>query len=119
MRIALQTYGKMVLLFPEKHFKVAKFKKMKPLKLNVDCGKAKLSGWVNIDIEPGADLVIDIRKRLLFNDGNVDFIYSEHVLEHLILEGGENVLREFQRCLRRESIVRIAMPDLDYIIQRS
>jgi len=97
---------------------VAKFKKIKNLKLNVGCGKVKLPGWVNIDIEPGADLVMDIRKGLPFDNNSVDFIYCEHVLEHFAYEEGEKVLREFERCLRRGGIVRIAMPDLDYIIKK-
>lgn len=66
LRMALQTYrivyGRLTLLSPINRFKVIKFKKMKTLKLNIGCGKVKLAGWVNIDIEPGADLVIDIKK---------------------------------------------------------
>ena len=122
LRIALRayrmTYKRAILLSPRKRFKVAKFKKIKNLKLNVGCGKVKLPGWVNIDIEPGADLVMDVRKGLPFDNNSVDFIYCEHVLEHFTYEEGEKVLREFERCLRREGIVRIAMPDLDYIIKK-
>ena len=40
-------------------------------------------GWVNIDIEPGADLIIDVRKGWPLDDCSVNFIYSEHFLEHL------------------------------------
>jgi len=116
--IALRIYGKVVLLSPLKCFKVARFKKMKILKLNIGSGKVKLSGWVNIDIEPGADLVIDVRKRLPFEDCSVDFIYGEHVLEHFTFEEGEKVFREFFRCLKDGGVLRIAMPCLDYIIQK-
>ena len=109
LRMALQAYrrvyGKAILLSPINRFKATRFKKMRPLKLNIGCGKAKLSGWVNIDIEPGADLVIDVKKGLPFDDNSVDFIYSEHVLEHLIFEEGEGVLREFERCLKGGGVV--------------
>lgn len=122
LRIALRAYRmvyrRAILLFQVKRFKVAKFKKMETLKLNVGCGKVKLSGWVNIDIEPGADLVMDVRKGLLFDNNSVDFIYCEHVLEHLTFEEGERVLREFKRCLARGGRMRIAMPDLDYVIKK-
>jgi len=122
LRIALRAYrivyGRAILLFQVKRFKVAKFKKMRPLKLNVGCGNAKLPGWVNIDIEPGAELVVDIRKGLPFDDDSVDFIYNEHFLEHVTFEEGEKVLREFRRCLKKGGVLRIAMPDLDYIIQK-
>jgi len=86
-------------------------------KLNVGCGKVKLPGWVNIDIEPGADLVIDVREGLPFNDNSVDFIYNEHFVEHLTYEECEKVLREFWRCLKKGGVLRIAAPDLDFIIQ--
>jgi predicted SAM-dependent methyltransferase len=55
---------------------------------------------VNIDIEPGADLVIDVRKGLPLDDCSVNFIYSEHFLEHLTYEEGRKVLEEFRRCLK-------------------
>jgi len=118
LRIALRIYGKMILLSPTKRIKVARFKKYDPLKLNIGCGKVKIPNWVNIDIEPGADLVIDVRKKLPFNANCVDFIYSEHFLEHLTFEEGEKVLREFYRCLKKGGTLRTATPDLDYIIQK-
>ncbi|MBA7604223.1 hypothetical protein ES703_11342 [subsurface metagenome] len=122
LRIALRAYrrvyGKVTLLSPANRFQTTKFRRMSPLKLNVDCGEVKFSGWVNIDIEPGADLVIDVRKGLPFINDSVDFIYNEHVLEHLTFEEGEKVVREFYRCLKQGGALRIAMPDLDYIIQK-
>lgn len=122
LRIALRAYRmvyeRAILLSPRKPFKVAKFKKMSPLKLNVGCGKVKLPGWVNIDIEPDADLVIDVRKGLPFNDNSIEFIYCEHFLEHLTLKEGQKVIKEFFRCLKKGGVLRIAMPDLDYIIEK-
>ena len=111
-------YKKMMLFSPEKYFKMANLKKVKTLRLNIGCGKIRYPGWVNIDCEPDADLVIDIRKALPFDSNSVDFIYCEHLLEHFTYEEGEKVLIEFQKCLKRRSIIRIAMPDLNYIIQK-
>jgi predicted SAM-dependent methyltransferase len=79
---------------------VAKFKKIKNLKLNLGCEKVKLPGWMNINIEPSADLIIDVRKVLPLDDCSVNFIYSEHFLEHLKYEEGRKILEEFQRCLK-------------------
>jgi len=118
LRIALRIYGKMTLLSSVNRVKAAKFKKMRPLKLNIGCGKVKIPSWVNIDIEPAADLVIDVRKGLPFNGNSVDLIYNEHFLEHLAVEEGEKVLRECYRCLKKGGTLRIAMPDLDYVIQK-
>jgi len=122
LKIALRTYlwiyRTMVFISPLTKFKVAKLKKYDSLKLNIGCGKVKFPGWVNIDIEPGADLVIDVRKRLPFNDNTVDLIYNEHFLEHITFEEGEKALREFRRCLKKKGVLRIALPDLDSIIQQ-
>jgi predicted SAM-dependent methyltransferase len=94
------------------------FKAIKPLKLNVGCGKVKLDGWVNIDIESGADLVLDVRKGLPFNQNSVDFIYNEHFIEHLTFEEGRKILQNFHRCLKKGGVLRVATPDLDYVIQK-
>ncbi|MDY9922730.1 class I SAM-dependent methyltransferase [Methanobacterium sp.] len=88
------------------------------MKLNIGCGNAKLLGWVNIDIEPGADLVIDVTKGLPFDDNTVELIYNEHFIEHLDYEEGHEILREFYRVLKKDGILRIATPDLDYILEK-
>lgn len=100
------------------HNKISRLKNISPLKLNIGCGQVRLTGWVNIDIEPNADLIVDVRKELPFNDDNVDFIYNEHLLEHLTFEEGKKFLLECYRCLKKCGVLRIAMPDLDYIIRK-
>jgi predicted SAM-dependent methyltransferase len=108
-------HASMSLLRPSR---LARFKGLQTLRLNVGCGPSKYAGWVNIDIEPVGDLVVDITKGLPFDSNSVDLIYSEHVLEHFTFEEGQKVLWEFARCLKKEGIVRIAMPDLDCLIQK-
>ena len=107
----------MLLTSPVRPFKVAKFRKYRPLKLHIGCGQDKYAGWVNIDI-PSSDLTIDIRDGLPFDDNSVDFIYAERVLQRLTFEEGKKVLSEFARCLKIGGVLRIAMPDLDYVIER-
>jgi len=111
-------YGTAIRLFPGNLLRIAKLRKATALKLNVGSGKAKLPGWVNIDIEAGADVVVDVKRGLPFYNNSVDFVYCEHLLEHLTHKQGQEVIREFRRCLKKDGIVRIAMPDLDHIIQK-
>lgn len=87
-------------------------------KLNVGCGTAQLPGWLNIDIELGADLVTDVREGLPFDNNSVHFIYNEHFIEHLSYEECEKVLREFRRCLKKGGVLRIATPDLDSLVMQ-
>lgn len=117
-RLFLKTYQDIVLLLPINPIKIRKMQKMRPLKLNVGCGKVKIPGWINIDIEPGADLIVDVRKGLPFADSSVDFIYSEHVIEHFTYNESKILIMECKRCLKDEGVLRVATPDLDYIISR-
>jgi predicted SAM-dependent methyltransferase len=95
----------------------SRLRRMTPLRLNVGCGAARFPGWVNIDVIPGADLTLNVTKGLPFDDRSVDLIYNEHFMEHLTLEDAENVLRDFKRCLKVGGILRIAMPDLDALVE--
>jgi predicted SAM-dependent methyltransferase len=98
---------------PKKHIK-----KEGSLKLNIGCGKVKYPGWINIDVDSNADLVIDVRSGLPFEENSVDFVYSEHFFEHLTFEESEKVLSYCHKCLKKGSTIRIATPDLDYLIKK-
>jgi len=90
--------------------------KNKSRRLHVGCGKNYFNGWLNADINPRADLILVIEKKLPFSIGSLDRIYSEHVLEHVSYETGVFFLKEAFRTLRTGGIIRIAMPDLDALI---
>jgi len=91
------------------------------VKLNVGCGTDYKKGWVNIDnnsdnnIEE-LDLNWDLRNRLPFDEESVDFIFNEHLLEHLTVKETLTVLKDFMRVLRPGGVLRIAMPDLEKVI---
>ncbi|HEY3354736.1 MAG TPA: methyltransferase domain-containing protein [Polyangia bacterium] len=85
-------------------------------KLQVGCGAHRFPGWTNADIDPRADLIIYLERRLPFADRSLDRIYSEHVLEHVPYEVAVQFLREAWRVLAPGGVVRIAMPDLDDLV---
>jgi predicted SAM-dependent methyltransferase len=87
-----------------------------PRRLHFGCGKVRLAGWINADLSPFSDLVIDIRKKLPFPSEHLEFAYSEHVLEHVSFEVGVSFLIELHRTLAPFGTVRIAMPDLDDLV---
>ena len=86
--------------------------------LNVGCGSVKLPGFVNIDLDPGADLQLDIREGLPFEDSSVHGIYSEHFIEHLTQGEILSFLRECRRVLVPSGTVRIATPDLEAVVRQ-
>ena len=86
--------------------------------LNIGCGKRKLNGFINIDIEGEADIHVDVTKGLPFENNSVHRIFNEHFIEHLTQAEGIAFLRECRRVLVDQGRLRIATPDLDYIVRR-
>ncbi|MFC1484259.1 glycosyltransferase [Candidatus Neomarinimicrobiota bacterium] len=84
--------------------------------LNIGSGKQKLPGFINIDIEPDADVQADVREGLPFANNSVQGIYSEHFIEHLTQADGFAFFRECRRILTQDGILRIATPDLDALV---
>lgn len=87
---------------------------MELVKLHLGSGRDYKEGWTNIDLDRG-DLQIDLGKELLsqFEDESVDYIYSQHFLEHLNLEEGLALLKDCRRVLKRaDSVMRISTPNI-------
>jgi len=87
-----------------------------PLFLNIGCGSRKLENWVNIDLDEGADLSLDVRNGLPFEDESVELIFNEHFIEHITQLEGIEFLRECRRMLVPGGTLRLATPDLDELI---
>jgi len=71
------------------------------------CGGNRLEGFNNHDAE------VDITKPLPYRDGEVDFVFSEHVVEH---QTGPQVLGFFDevyRILKHGGTFRLCIPILD------
>ncbi|MDA8219785.1 MAG: glycosyltransferase [Dehalococcoidales bacterium] len=86
--------------------------------INVGAGNRKLAGFVNLDMDSGADVQADVRRGLPFPSNSVDGIYCEHFIEHLTQAEGVRFLRECRRVLVPDGRLRVATPDLDHAIQR-
>jgi predicted SAM-dependent methyltransferase len=59
---------------------------------------------------------VDVTKRIPFANGEFDFAFSCHMLEHLYFEDALHCLREVYRVLKPGGICRTVIPDLDRII---
>jgi predicted SAM-dependent methyltransferase len=80
-------------------------------KVQFGCGSNFLQGWENYDSE------IDITKPLPFNDNSIDYIFCEHVIEHIEYEEFNNFLVECYRCLKGKGRMRLTAPFLDKILK--
>lgn len=74
------------------------------MKVNFGCGSNKLPGWNNHDME------VDISKRLPYSNDSVNFIFAEHVLEHVTIHEAFGFLEECQRILVKGGVVKIIVP---------
>jgi predicted SAM-dependent methyltransferase len=82
-------------------------------KVQLGCGNNRFPGWTNVDLEPGADIIMDLSKgNLPFASGEIDFIYSEHFIEHITREQGIALFVECARTLKAGGTMRLSTPDL-------
>jgi SAM-dependent methyltransferase len=81
------------------------------MKLNLGCGTNRLPGWLNYDAE------LDITKPLPFLDGTIDFIFAEHVVEHVHQREAFSFFEECHRVLKPGGMIRIAVPSADQIMR--
>jgi len=89
------------------------------MKLHVGCGDVILSGWTNLDIEqlPGVDIKDDIRTLEKIHDSSCDIIYASHVLEHVGRNEFGDVLRVWNRKLKINGVLRLAVPNFEKAIE--
>ena len=87
-------------------------------KLNIGCGGHMLTGWLNTDYAPELPMVmhLDATQRFPFKDETFDYIFSEHVIEHIPYSGGVNMLTECFRVLKKSGKIRISTPDLAFLV---
>ncbi len=82
-------------------------------KLQLGAGGNNATGWLNTDIEPhGSEIYLDATSRYPFADGSFQYIFAEHLIEHLPWEGGLAMLKECHRVLAPGGKIRIVTPNL-------
>jgi predicted SAM-dependent methyltransferase len=90
-----------------------------PKKLQVGCGANLLSGWLNSDTRPltAAVMFLDATKRFPFEDDTFDYVFSEHMIEHVSFRDGMFMLGECFRILKPGGRIRISTPDIDFLMR--
>jgi predicted SAM-dependent methyltransferase len=86
------------------------------IKLHLGCCNQILPDYINYDLTPGPGGVVqDLTKPLPHEDNTVDFIFSEHFLEHINRDQALGLLKECYRVLKPGTICRTTVPDLRII----
>lgn len=92
------------------------------LKLHLGCGPHLFEGWINVDRGKRQTDREYIQANLLdgldmISDNSVDFVFSEHVLEHFTLTQGLFLLKDWCRKLKDGGVLRISIPGLEGALQ--
>jgi predicted SAM-dependent methyltransferase len=89
-----------------------------PKKLHLGCGNHIMEGWLNSDYFPYSERVmnLDVTKRFPFDDNAFDYIFSEHMIEHIPHAAGRHMIHECFRVLKPKGRIRITTPDLAFLI---
>jgi len=77
-----------------------------------------MDGWLNADYFPASReiLHLDATKTFPFSDGAFDYVYCEHMIEHIPLCDGLRMLQECFRILKKGGVIRISTPNLAFVI---
>lgn len=87
------------------------------IKLHLGCGKRDFGNdWIHIDGEKYPHIVSHDITKLEYNDESVDLIYCSHVLEYFDREEVVDVLKEWNRVLKKDGLLRIAVPDFESMV---
>ncbi len=87
-------------------------------KLQIGASNGSLPGWLSTDIRPSGEEVIylDATKPFPFPSASFDYIHCEHMIEHISQRDGLNMLKECRRVLKPGGVLRLATPDLAFIL---
>ena len=88
-------------------------------KLHVGCGGNYLDTWLNSDLIPDNKTIValDASKSFPLPSASFDYVYCEHLIEHLSFPQQLSFLKESFRILKTGGKIRIATPDFDFLAQ--
>jgi SAM-dependent methyltransferase len=85
--------------------------------LNLGGGGNLREEWLTADVSPRADVFVDCSKTLPFADGTIEGLMLEEVIEHLDYLQGLRLLKECNRVLRNDGLLRVSTPDLSWFAE--
>jgi predicted SAM-dependent methyltransferase len=89
-----------------------------PRIVNLGGGSNTFDRWLTADMDPRADVFVDVTKPLPFPDERVDVVYLEEVIEHISRDQGSRLLAECHRVLKPGGALRLTTPCLDLFAEQ-
>lgn len=86
-------------------------------KLHLGSSNHLIDGWLNTDLfaSPGV-MALDATAPYPFAEEAFDFVFSEHMIEHVPYDAALRMLKECYRVLKPDGVLRIVTPDLEKIL---
>ena len=94
-----------------------------PHKLEIGAGPNGKPGWLATDLHAGVAangtriVALDATKRFSIPDDCFDFIFIEHMIEHIGFDHGLNMLSECHRILKPNGVLRVVTPSLGFLLK--
>lgn len=88
-------------------------------KLQIGFGYNPIDGWLNTGIafwECWNGMYMDAGKPFPLPDNSFDYVFSEHLFEHLTYQQAQNMLHECYRVMKPGAVMRIATPNLRFLL---
>ena len=90
-------------------------------KIQLGCGGNVLEGWLNTDGQMDGwfhpeSVKLDASQPFPIPDSTFDFVYSEHMIEHIKFWQGQQMLQECFRIMKPGACIRISCPDFQFLL---
>lgn len=90
------------------------------MRLHLGCGDYWIDGAINIDhaVFGGTDMLLDVRERLPFQDGVVQWIGSYDFIEHFTRAEVDVMLTDWSRVLITGGVIEAVVPDIEELLEK-
>lgn len=83
----------------------------RPVRLEIG-GLTEREGWLVTNVNARARNYLDATGPWPFEDGALEVVYADNMIEHVPLEAGRVMFAEAFRCLQPGGVIRLVTPDL-------
>ena len=87
-------------------------------KLQIGCQGQVVEDWLNVDLIPKSREValMDATKPFPFENNVFQYIFSEHMIEHITFKEAEFMLKECYRIMKPGGVIRISTPNIQFLM---
>jgi len=87
-------------------------------KLQIGCQGQVVEDWLNVDLIPQSREValMDATKPFPFENNVFQYIFSEHMIEHITFKEAEFMLKECYRIMKPGGVIRISTPNIQFLM---